>query len=93
MLIREFVLGNNETGLVTTEGGQVTVIGGEDKSYAGVLTGQSGIYSGSGKTEGTYTYPSSTIAAWESFIATETATPTGAEKTSITPYIAYRTAL
>lgn len=77
---REFILGNNQTGLVTNASGDVTVIGGEDSALAGpVLPGQLGIYVGSGMTQSTYTYPSATISAWSSFFATATvhATPAG----------------
>ncbi|KAH9946531.1 alpha/beta-hydrolase [Amylocystis lapponica] len=71
VFLREFVFGNNQTGLVTDSG----VIGGEDPALAqDILLGQEGIYVGSGTTQSTYTYPSATIAAWESFIATATAT-------------------
>ena len=79
-MLREFVLGNNRTGLVTTSKGHTTVIGGEDKNFPGVMTGQSGIYYGSGATQGAYTYPASVVGAWETFIAEATAvpfTPTG----------------
>ncbi|KAF7795041.1 hypothetical protein EIP86_006185 [Pleurotus ostreatoroseus] len=75
VLLREFILGNNETGLVTSFRGHTSVVGGEDHNFAGVLTGQSGIYYGSGTTQGTYTYPALTIAEWETFIAEATATP------------------
>ena len=79
VMLREFILGDNRTGLVTTSRGHATVIGGEDKNFPGVLTGQSGIYYGSGTTQFTYTYPASVIGAWETFIAEATAslfTPT-----------------
>ena len=75
MLLREFILGNNPTGLVTTSHGQTTVIGGEDPTFKGVLTGQAGIFVGSGSIESTVFYPAATIAAWESFIATAALTP------------------
>ncbi|KAH9832569.1 alpha beta-hydrolase [Rhodofomes roseus] len=73
--LREFILGSNDTGLVATEDGKTGVIGGEVSSLAaGVLPGQSGIFVGSGATQSTYTFPSATIAAWESYIVTATAT-------------------
>ena len=57
----------NTTGLVFNG----TVIGGENTTLAQpVLPGQLGIYVGSGTTQSTYTAPSATIAAWESFAAT-----------------------
>ncbi|OSX59957.1 hypothetical protein POSPLADRAFT_1048408 [Postia placenta MAD-698-R-SB12] len=75
--LREFVLGSNTTGLVSGSKGQVSVVGGEVSSLAqDVLPGQSGIYVGSGATQSTYTFPSATIAAWESYITTATASPT-----------------
>lgn len=73
--LREFVLGDNQTGLVTTSGGRASVVGGAVSSLAvGVLPGQSGIFIGSGATQSTYTFPAATIAAWESYIVTATAT-------------------
>ena len=78
MFLREFILGNNPTGLVVESGDSVTVIGGEDAALAAsVLPGQSDIYVGSGMTQSSYMYPSATIDAWESFIATATATGIG----------------
>ncbi|GJE98051.1 serine carboxypeptidase-like protein [Phanerochaete sordida] len=74
VLAREFIFGNNQTGLVTNpSGGGVSVVGGEDAALAGTVhPGQLGIYVGSGATQSTYTYPSATIAAWNSFFATVT---------------------
>ena len=80
VLVREFILGNNQTGLVTNSSGHVSVVGGEVSSLAGdVISGQLGIYAGSFSTQSTYTYPSATIAAWNSYIVTATAisTPSG----------------
>ncbi|KAI8996599.1 alpha/beta-hydrolase [Trametes punicea] len=75
VLIREFILGNNQTGLVTNSSGVVSVVGGESSSLAvDAIPGQLGIYVGSFSTQSTYTYPSATIVAWNSFIATATAT-------------------
>ncbi|PSR71879.1 hypothetical protein PHLCEN_2v12223 [Hermanssonia centrifuga] len=74
ILLREFILRNNQTGLVTEVTGNISVVGGEDPALAApALPGQLGIYVGSATTQSTYTYPSLTIAAWESFIATATA--------------------
>ncbi|KAI8996603.1 alpha/beta-hydrolase [Trametes punicea] len=74
-LLREFILGNNATGLVTEVDGKVDVAGGEDASLAvDAIPGTSGIYIGSVTTQSTVEYPSATIAAWESYIATATAT-------------------
>ncbi|KAI0333871.1 alpha/beta-hydrolase [Cubamyces sp. BRFM 1775] len=75
VIAREFILGNNQTGLVTNSSGTVSVVGGESSSLAGdAIPGQLGIYVGSYSTQSTYTYPSATIAAWSSYIATATAT-------------------
>ncbi|PSR71345.1 hypothetical protein PHLCEN_2v12774 [Hermanssonia centrifuga] len=75
VLLREFILGNNQTGLVTNSSGTVSIVGGESPSLAAdVFPGQSGIYMGQGATQSTYTFPSATIAAWESFIATAIST-------------------
>ncbi|KAI0642261.1 alpha/beta-hydrolase [Trametes meyenii] len=74
VLVREFIFGNNQTGLVTNTSGTVSVIGGESSSLAvDAIPGQLGIYLGSGTTESTYTYPSATIAAWNNYIVTATA--------------------
>ncbi|KAJ3547334.1 hypothetical protein NM688_g5411 [Phlebia brevispora] len=75
VLLREFILGNNETGLVKTVRGHTTIVGGTDPAFDGILTGQSGIYYGSGATQGTYTYPALTIAEWQTFINAATQTP------------------
>ncbi|EPQ51722.1 alpha/beta-hydrolase [Gloeophyllum trabeum ATCC 11539] len=82
VFLREFVLGNNHTGLV--ESGS-NVVGGEVASLAGdYYPGGSEIYYGSGTTQSTYVAPSATIAAWESFIQTADpiTTAAGAAKTA-----------
>lgn len=72
--MREFILGNNQTGLVTNSSGTPNVVGGENATLAGTVhPGQLGIFVGSGSTESTYTAPTATIAAWNSFFATVTA--------------------
>ena len=71
MFLREFIFGNNQTGLVTNISGTVSVVGGEDRTLAGpYIPGQSEIFLGVGATQSSYVFPSATIAAWESFIAT-----------------------
>lgn len=73
MFLREFVLGSNQTGLVTVVNGTTVVIGGENATLAApALPGQLGIYVGTGTIQSTYTFPSATIAAWNSFLATAT---------------------
>lgn len=71
MFFREFILGNNQTGLVTNSSGNVEVVGGEASSLKnGILPGTPGILYGSGSDLSTAFYPSATVAAWESSIAT-----------------------
>ncbi|KAI0675837.1 alpha/beta-hydrolase [Trametes maxima] len=76
VLLREFILGNNRTGLVTkTAGGALAVLGGEDAALAvDAILGQAGIFVGSVAPSATFMYPAGTVAAWEKFIATATAT-------------------
>ena len=90
-MLREFIFGTNETGLVPTDRGRTTVVGGEDRDFPGVLTGQSAIFTGSGSTQGSYVFPAATIGAWETFIAEATALPF--EPTSSGPHLAARTQL
>ncbi|TFK46525.1 alpha/beta-hydrolase [Heliocybe sulcata] len=79
--LREFVLGNNRTGLVDSRSGNV--IGEEVSSLAGdYIAGGSAIYYGSGTTQSTYYAPSATIAAWEKFIQTADPVPTSAGSSS-----------
>ncbi|KAG5715584.1 Vitellogenic carboxypeptidase [Termitomyces sp. T112] len=80
VFLREFVLGDNQTGLVTkTATGQVVVIGGTNSTLAqDVLPGGDEIYYGPGAKISTYVFPSATRAAWKSFIQTETALPSPA---------------
>ncbi|TFK74999.1 alpha/beta-hydrolase [Pluteus cervinus] len=77
--LREFVLGSNQTGLVTESNGKITVVGGENETLAGDnIPGADGVFMGSGATQSTYYFPEATRAAWRSFIVTETAKPSGA---------------
>lgn len=70
VFLREFVLGDNETGLLLGN----DTIGGENSTLANdFVSGGDLLYYGSATTSGTYTVPSATIASWESFIATATA--------------------
>ena len=72
VFLREFVLGSNKTGLVLNP---TTVIGGENSTLAeDVLPGGTLFYYGSATTAGTSTVPAATVAAWQSYIATATAT-------------------
>ncbi|KAJ6562288.1 alpha/beta-hydrolase, partial [Mycena capillaripes] len=77
--VREFILGSNKTGFVDPKTGKV--VGGEYPSLAqDVMPGGTVIYYGdgsAGKTTASTSWPSATIEAWNSFIATATATVTG----------------
>ncbi|KAG6374652.1 Alpha/Beta hydrolase protein [Boletus reticuloceps] len=71
-LAREFIFGDNSTGLVTSSG---TVIGDKESSLGDeILRGQAGIYYGQATTASTYFFPSATVEAWYSYVATATAT-------------------
>ena len=51
------------------------MVGGEDRELeSGIIPGIEEIYYGPGTTISTFVYPSATIAAWDKFIATATAT-------------------
>ncbi|SJL09904.1 uncharacterized protein ARMOST_13285 [Armillaria ostoyae] len=70
VLARDFIFGNNETGLVDGD----RVVGGEDSTLAiDILPGGDEIYYGAGATQSTYVFPSATRSAWEAFIQTATA--------------------
>jgi len=70
VFLREFVLGNNKSGLVTmSRSGAVSVIGGEKEPLEGVIPGGDKIYYGNGATQSTYIFPAATRAAWKTFIA------------------------
>ncbi|KAH0834746.1 Alpha/Beta hydrolase protein [Lanmaoa asiatica] len=75
-LVREFIFGNNQTGLVTnTSSGTVSVIGGEVSSLGGeIMTGQAAIYYGKATTASSYFFPSATVEAWNAYIARPRAT-------------------
>ncbi|KAH0834753.1 Alpha/Beta hydrolase protein [Lanmaoa asiatica] len=74
-LVREFIFGNNQTGLVTnTSSGTVTVVGGEVSSLGGeIMTGEAAIYYGQATTASSYFFPSATVEAWDDYVATVTA--------------------
>ncbi|KAF5358649.1 hypothetical protein D9758_007744 [Tetrapyrgos nigripes] len=73
VFLREFILGNNKTGLVEDSG---NVVGGEVASLsADIFPGINSIFYGTGPqatTTGTLTFPSETWASWSSFLATAT---------------------
>ncbi|KAI0683233.1 Alpha/Beta hydrolase protein [Cytidiella melzeri] len=81
VVLRKFILGSNQTGLVLTTTNNTTssssssspavVVGDENVTLAkGYLPGQDEISVGLGTTQSSTVYPSETRAAWESFIAT-----------------------
>ncbi|KAF9269106.1 alpha/beta-hydrolase [Marasmius fiardii PR-910] len=69
---REFVFGNNQTGLVQSGS---TVVGGEDPQLSNdILPGDPEIYYGSAATQGTYVFPTATRDAWNAFITKQPGT-------------------
>lgn len=71
VMVREFVLGKNETGLLIND----TTIGGENATLANpVLPGGTLFYFGSATTSGTSTVPAATASSWANFIRTATLT-------------------
>lgn len=68
-MFREFILGNNETGLLLP--GTSTPIGGSDplilQGSNNILQGESSILFGSGTATSQFIAPSATIEAWETF--------------------------
>ena len=65
--LREFVLGNNSTGLVTDADTPAT--GGEFPEYAAsTLAEGPEIYLGSYTTTSTYVYPKETLSSWDRYI-------------------------
>jgi len=74
VLVREFIFGNNQTGLLTnTSSGGVSVIGGEVSTLGNeIMTGEAAIYYGQATTESSYFFPSATVEAWNAYVATAT---------------------
>jgi hypothetical protein len=66
-MFREFILGNNQTDLVTNS----STIGGEDPSFLlganNILPGESSILFGTGTATSEYIAPSASIDAWRRF--------------------------
>lgn len=74
-VLREFIFGNNSTGLVSSIAGVAEVAGGEDAALAvDAVRATAGVFVGSVTTQSTFFFPTATVAAWNSFIATATAT-------------------
>ena len=65
--LRDFIIGDKDTGRVSNEG---NVVGGEDPSLAGIVKGAKAINYGEESYEGSYEFPSETIEAWEAFMET-----------------------
>jgi carboxypeptidase D len=79
VFVQQFVFGTNTTGLVNG----TSIVGGEDSALAeDVLPGSDPIYYGSLTTQSSTVWPSATIAAWQAFIETETASAASATPTS-----------
>ncbi|KAF5315989.1 hypothetical protein D9758_018113 [Tetrapyrgos nigripes] len=69
VFVREFLFGDNTTGLVTSS---ASVIGGEDPELAGdYLPGADEIFYGPGTTVSSFVFPEATRAAWSEFIQAE----------------------
>jgi len=65
--LREFILGNNPTGLVTDA--NTPAVGGEDPQYAvNTLAEGPEIYQGSYTTTSTYLFPTETVARWNEYV-------------------------
>ncbi|PIL29186.1 hypothetical protein GSI_09235 [Ganoderma sinense ZZ0214-1] len=76
VFLREFILGDNPNGTVREDG---SVVGGEDPALAqDYFFGGGEVFYGSSATQGTLVAPSATVASWESFLASATATTTPA---------------
>ena len=79
------MLNNNQTGLVQNGSDTVSVIGGENPTLQqSVILGQSGIAYGSATTQGLTTWPTATVAAFESYVGLVPVTGTGVIKPSAT---------
>jgi len=65
--LREFILGNNETGLV--KNADTPAVGGEDPQYAvNTLAEGPEVYRGSYTTTSTYHFPTATVARWDRYV-------------------------
>ncbi|KAG7094004.1 hypothetical protein E1B28_007634 [Marasmius oreades] len=69
---REFIFGQNQTGLVRPDG---TVVGGQDPKLSNdILPGSPEVYFGKSVTQGTYVFPTATRNAWNAFMTGEART-------------------
>lgn len=77
--MKEFLVGNSQTGLVQTSGGTTSVVGGENPTLAqAAVPGQPAIFYGSSSTEGSIVWPAATVAAFESHVGLVKVTGTDA---------------
>ena len=77
VFLREFILGNNDTGRVVD---QSKTVGGNFEALAGqAIVGEDDIFTGAGVTQGTVTVPSATVSNWIDFLQTATSTPSGSD--------------
>jgi carboxypeptidase D len=83
--VRDFLLGNNQTGLVQNFNGTISVVGGENPTLEqAAIPGQRGIYYGSSITQGTTEWPTATVQQFATYINQVTVTGTNAIKPSAT---------
>ncbi|EKM51711.1 uncharacterized protein PHACADRAFT_177131 [Phanerochaete carnosa HHB-10118-sp] len=83
--LREFILGNNQTGLVVSSGNTTSVIGDENPTLQQTaIPGQLAIDYGSTTTQGSTIWPSATVAAFESHVGQVSVTGTNAIKPTAT---------
>ena len=69
MFLRDFVLGNNETGLVENMDDKTIVIGGVNSALSGdFLFGGPDVYYGSYSIQSTFSYPTATVNAWNEYV-------------------------
>jgi carboxypeptidase D len=88
VLLREFILGNNRTGLFV-EGSKDSIGPDHSKLVAGaagnVVRADAVVYMGAGMTQSTFVFPSATVAAWDGFMATRWASKHPASSSVVTP--------
>ena len=73
--LREFMLGDNTTGLVVNMSSSISVVGDENASelIGDILPGSPEIFYGPGTTLSSTSAPTATIDAWRSFLESATA--------------------
>lgn len=84
VFLREFILGDNQTGLVLDAHAN-SVVGGEGHPLRGdVLPGTSVVFGGNISTTTTITYPAATVSHWDAFISSINSDIAAASPTSST---------